>query len=168
MPNRVIKSRAPGGTTQLADMLASLLALELMAPSGRLYLISPRLGDMAVISSPFGQFRALMPEIGRTELRLSDALGALAARGSTVRVLYRPGDVHTDAFIARLAPDVERRGLARLDERGLVSERFYLRGSLEFDLGGVGAGDESVEMSTDPSDVSRALLEAEQLWGRAS
>jgi hypothetical protein len=109
-----------------------------------------------------------MPEIGRTELRLSDALGALAARGSTVRVLYRPGDVHTDAFIARLTPDVERRGLARLDERGLVSERFYLRGSLEFDLGGVGADDESVEMSTDPSDVSRALLDAEQLWGRAA
>lgn len=168
MPNRVIKSRAPGGATQLADTLASLLALELMEPGGRLYLISPRLGDMALIASPFGQFRALMPELGQTELRLSGALGALAARGSAVRVLYRRGDVHTDAFIARLAPDVERRGLDRLDERGLVSERFYLRGSLEFDLGGVGAGDESVEISTDPGDVARALLDAEQLWGRAA
>jgi hypothetical protein len=168
MPNQVIKSRAPGGATQLADTLASLLALELMAPGGRLYLLSPRLGDMTVVSSPFGQFRALMPELGQTELRLSGALGALAARGSTVRVLYRPGEAHTDAFIARLAPEVERRGLARLDERGLVSERFYLRGSLEFDLGGVSAGDESVEISTDPGDVSRALLDAEQLWERVA
>lgn len=168
MPNRVIKSRARGSATQLADTLASLLALELMAPGGRLYLISPRLGDISLIASPFGQFRALMPELGHTELRLSGTLGALAARGSAVRVLYRPGDVHTDAFIARLAPDIERRDLARLDERGLVSERFYLRGSLEFDLGGVGAGDESVEISTDPGDVARALLDAEQLWGRAA
>lgn len=166
MPNRVIKSRAPGGASQLADTLASLLALELLAPGGRLYLISPRLGDVTVVRSPFGQFRALMPELGRSELRLGDALGILAARGSRVRVVYRPGDAHTDAFVTRLAAEVERRPVARLDERGLVSERFYLRGSLEFDLGGVSAGDESVEVSTDPEDVSRALLDAEQLWRR--
>lgn len=167
MPNRVIKSRAPGGATQLADALASLIALELLAPGGRLYLISPRLGDMTVVTGPFGQFRALMPELGRSELRLGDALSVLAARGTKVRVLYRPGDAHTDVFIARLAPEVECRPVARLDERGLVSERFYLRGSLEFDLGGVSAGDESVEISTDPEDVSRALLDAEQQWSRA-
>jgi len=83
-------------------------------------------------------------------------------------VLYRPGDAHTDAFIARLAPEVERRAVARLDERGLASERFYLRGSLEFDMGGVSGGDEGVEITTDPADVSRALLDAEQLWGRDS
>jgi hypothetical protein len=167
MPNRVIKSRAPGGSSQLADALASLIALELLTPGGRLYLISPRLGDMTVVRSPFGQFRALMPELGRSELRLGDALGVLAGRGSQVRVVYRPGDPHTDAFVARLAPEVERRAAARLDERGLVGERFYLRGSLEFDLGGVSAGDESVEISTDPEEVSRALLDAEQLWRRA-
>lgn len=167
MPNRVIKSRAPGGASQLADALASLVALELLSPGGRLYLISPRLGDMAIVRSPFGQFRTLMPELGWSELRLGEALGVLASRGSKVRVLYRPGDTHTDAFVARLAPEVERRAVARLDERGLISERFYLRGSLEFDLGGVSAGDESVEISTDPEDVSRALLDAEQLWRRA-
>lgn len=167
MPNRVIKSRAPGGASQLADALASLIALELLSPGGRLYLISPRLGNMPIVRSPFGQFRALMPELGRSELQLGDALGVLAGRGSKVRVLYRPEDVHTDAFIARLAPEVERRPVPRLDERGLVGERFYLRGSLEFDLGGVSAGDESVEISTDPEDVSRALLDAEQLWRRA-
>lgn len=167
MPNRVIKSRAPGGASQLTDALASLIALELLAPGGRLYLISPRLGDMTVVRSPFGQFRTLMPELGRSELRLGEALGFLANRGSQVRVLYRAGDAHTDAFVARLSPEVERRSLARLDERGLVGERFYLRGSLEFDLGGVSAGDESVEISTDPEDVSRALLDAEQLWRRA-
>lgn len=166
MPNRVIKSRAPGGASQLADALASLLALELLAPGGRFYLISPRLGNMTVVRSPFGQLRALMPELGRSELRLGDALGYLASRGAQIRVLYRPGDAHTDAFVARLAPGVERRAVARLDERGLISERFYLRGSLEFNLGGVSTGDESVEISTDPEDVSRALLEAEQLWRR--
>jgi hypothetical protein len=166
MPNRVIKSRVPGGAMQLADSLASLFALELLSPGGRLYLISPRLGDMTVITGRFGQFRMLMPDLGRSELRLGDALNLLARRGSSVRVVYRPGDAHTDSFVARLAPEVERRPLERLDERGVVSEHFYLRGSLEFDLGGVSLGDESVEITTDPEDVSRALLDAEQLWRR--
>jgi|GEM_PF-1472572 hypothetical protein len=167
MPNRVIKSRVPGGATQLADMLTSLLSLELAKPSGRLYLISPRLGNMLVIASPFGQFRSLMPELSQTELRLSDVLVSLAMRGTSVRVLYRPGDVHTEAFIARLDPAVERRQLPRLEERGLITERFYLRGSLEFDLGGVSAGDESIEISTNSSDIGQALLDAQQLWERA-
>lgn len=166
MPNRMIKSRAPGGASRLADALASLLALELLSPGGRLYLISPRLGDIALLNSPFGQFRALMPELGRSELRLGAALGVLAARGAQVRVIYRPEDMHTESFISRLSTDVQRRAIERLDERGLVSERFYLRGSLEFDLGGLSAGDESVEISTDPADISRAMMDADQLWGQ--
>jgi hypothetical protein len=123
---------------------------------------------MRVLASPFGQFRALMPELGRSELRLGDVLDILAARGSAVRVLYRAGDTQTEAFVARLAPQVERRSVPQLDERGLITERFYLRGSLEFDIGGVGAGSESVEVSTDPADVSMALLDAEELWRRAT
>lgn len=166
MPNRVIKSRSLGGAVQLADCLASLLALELLVPNGRVYLISPRLGDMEILHSPFGQFRILMHELGQTRLRLGETLGILAARGSTVRVLYRPGDPQTEAFIGRLSREVERRPVDHLDERGLLSERFYLRGSLEFDLEGVSTGNESVEVTTEPGDVARALMEAEQLWGR--
>lgn len=166
MPNRQIPSYVPGGATHLADSITALFALELMSPGSRFYLISPRLGNMVVIPTPFGQFRALMPEFGRSELRLGDALNLLASRGGQVRVLYRSGDLQTDTFIAQLAPDVERRSRARLDERGLIGERFYLRGSFEFDLGGVSAGDEHVELSTDPADVARALLHAEHLWSR--
>ncbi|WP_124681930.1 hypothetical protein [Candidatus Viridilinea mediisalina] len=163
----MIKSRVPGGASQLADALASLIALELLVPGGRLYLISPHLGDMVLLKSPFGQFRALMPELGRSAIRLGESLGMLAARGTQVRVLYRPGDPDTDAFVAGLTHEVARRAVSRLDERGLISEHFYLRGSLEFDRGGISTGDESVEISTEPDDVARALLDAEQLWRRS-
>lgn len=168
MANRVIKSRMPGGTVQLADTLASLFALELMAPRGRLYLIFPRLGDIPLLSSSFGQFRALMPELGQTELRLSGALSALARRGAAVRVMYRPGDAPTESFIGQLSSDVERLAVPRLEERELIGESFYLRGSLEFSLDGVATGEESVEVTTDPADVARALMEADQMWRRSS
>jgi hypothetical protein len=165
--NRLIKARVPGGAAQLLDCLASLLALELMAPGGRLYLISPRCSDMTIIASPFGQFRAVMPMLGQTELRLSDALGSLANRGSLVRLLYRPGDPQTESFIGRLPSAVERQGVTRLEERALIGETFYLRGSLEFSMGGIAIGDESVELTTEADQVAQAMLEAEQLWRRS-
>jgi len=166
MANRLIKSRARGGAGQLSDCIASLIALELIAPGGRLYLISPHLGDMVLLLSPFGQFRALMPELGVAELRLSEALRSLAARGSRVRVMARAGATQTESFLARLGPTVGSRMVSRLDERGLIGERFYLRGSLEFTMDGVAAGDESVELTTDPAQVSQAMVEAEQMWRR--
>lgn len=164
MSDRVIKSRVRGGSAQLADCLAALLALELAAPGGRLYLISPRLGDMPLLDSRFGQFRALMPEMSRTELRLAETLNILAARGSDVRVLYRAGSPSSESFLSHLAPEVRTRAVAQLEERGLVGERFYLRGSLEFTLEGATAGAESVELTTEPAAVARALVEAEQIW----
>lgn len=167
MANRAIRSRVPGSTAQLADCLASLFALELLAPGGRLYLISPRLGDMVLLPSPFGQFRALMPDLGATELRLSDVLRSLAARGSQVRVISRAGDPPTEAFLDRLGPPIESRVTEHLDERGLIGEGFYLRGSLEFTLDGVASSDESVELTTDRADVARAMVDAEQMWRRA-
>ncbi len=164
MSDRVIKSRARNGAAQLADCLATLLALELARPGGRLYLISPRLGDMLLLDSRFGQFRALMPEMSRTELRLGETLNILAARGADVRVLYRAGSPQSEAFLSHLAPGVKTRAVAQLDERGLIGERFYLRGSLEFTLEGVAIGAESAELTTEPAAVARALLETEQLW----
>lgn len=166
MPNRVIRSHTLGGIRQLADSLTSLLALELLAPGGRLYLISPRLGEMTAITSILGQFRALMPELGQSEMRLGEVLNLLASRSTTVRVLYRPGDDQTNTFINSLSSKVERKEVHRLDERSLIGERFYLRGSLEFKLGGIDSQEESVEITTDEEEVARALLDAEQLWGR--
>lgn len=164
MANRMIKTRVRGGATQLLDCLASLFALELLAPGGRLYLISPRLGDMVLLDSPFGQFRALMPEIGQAELRLSDALRALAARGTQLRVLASAGEQQTEAFLSRLGAGVPTRQVNGLAERGLIGESFYLRGSLEFTSAGVAASEERVELTTDPAEVARALIEAEQMW----
>ena len=165
MANRMIKTRARGGAVQLLDCLASLFTLQLLAPSGRFYLISPRLGDMVLLESHFGQFRALMPQIGQTELRLSDALRALAARGTQLRVLASGGEQQTESFLARLGPEISARMISGLTERGLIGESFYLRGSLEFTSDGVATNEDRVELTTDPAEVARAMLEADQMWG---
>jgi len=67
MPNRSIKSKARAGSLQLTDCLSSLFALELMYPSPEIYLISPWISNVTLISNrskhqQTEEFLNLLPE----------------------------------------------------------------------------------------------------------
>ena len=164
MPNRVIKSRARTSSIQLAECLASLLALQLMAPSPVLYLISPWITDMPLIRNRAGQYRAIMPEMSKDMLSLADVLNALAERDVQIRIISRPYHQLTEDFIRKLPHTIERKTSNTLHEKGLITEQFYLRGSMNFTYSGVNLNDESVELTTDPAAVATALIEAQQRW----
>ena len=164
MPNRSIKSKARASSLQLTDCLSSLFALELMCPSPEIYLISPWISNVTLVSNRFGQFRAIMGDSGESDLRLATLLKVLAERGVQVRVMYRSKHQQTEGFLNLLPENVERRGIETLHEKGLISYHFYLRGSMNFTYSGVNLNDERVELTTDPQDVALALLEARQRW----
>jgi hypothetical protein len=164
MPNRVIKAHARDSAMQLSDCLSSLAALELLAPSDEVYLISPWIGDVQLLDNRFGQYRALAPDGGRRRLTLSAFLGTLAERGARVRLICRADDAPTDGLLRRLPPGVEARNFDRLHEKGLVTASYYLRGSMNFTYSGINLNEESVELTTEPETVTRALLEARALW----
>lgn len=164
MPNRSIKSKARTGSLQLADCLSSLFALELMCPGPEMYLISPWISNIALISNRFGQFRAIMGDSGEGDLRLATILHTLAERGVKVRIMHRSKHQQTEEYLNLLPENIERRGIETLHEKGLITHNFYLRGSMNFTYSGVNLNDESVELTTDPQDVALALLEARQRW----
>lgn len=165
MPNRVIKSSTRTSTTQLADCLGSLFAIEFLAPSPEIYLFSPWLSNVQLVTNRFGQFRSIMPQLSGTDLRLADILVALAERGTRVRVVYKPDQLQTDDFLRRVAGSVETRACETWHEKGLITEHFYLRGSMNFTYSGVNVNDESVELTTEPHAVALALANAAQQWG---
>lgn len=164
MPDRIIKSRARSSSVQLTDLLRSLMSLELMAPSQSLYLISPWISDMSLVDNRFGQFRAIMPEMGKAQLGLVDVLKTLSERGSQVRVMYRPGVSQTRNFLDRLPAVIERREIEHLHEKGFICNHFYLSGSMNFTYSGVNINEESIELTTDPEKVAGALMEAQHMW----
>ena len=164
MPNRHIKSSARNSSPQLTDCLCSLLALELLSPSPELYLFSPWLSDMPLLSNTFGQFRAIIPEATEGQVRLAVILATLAERGAQVRLLCRPDQPTTEDFLRKLPPTIVVKQANTLHEKGLISSHFYLRGSMNFTFSGVNLNDEHVELTTDPEQVALALLEAQQRW----
>lgn len=164
MTQRVIQSRARHGTVQLLECVQSLFALELLLPSPVLYLMSPWIGDIVVITDRVGTFRDLMPEQGLRELRLSTVLGILSDRGSDVRVITRPGEVINSEFLRRLPVGVQVRFHQYLHAKMLITNTFVVKGSMNFAYSGVRINEESATISVAPDEISQALLEAGQTW----
>jgi len=164
MLNRIIKSIARKSSIQLTDCLSSLLALELLSPSQVLYLFSPWISDVLVLSNTFGQFRPLIPELSENDVRLAPLLNILAERGSQIRLLCRPDQPYTDDFLRKLSATVDVKRVETLHEKGLINDHFYLRGSMNFTFSGINLNDEHVELTTEPHEVALALAEAQQRW----
>ncbi len=164
MLNRTINSVARSGGVELAECLRSVFALELMVPSPELYLISPWISDMPLLSNRFGQMRAVLGEAGPDQLGLAAVLITLAERGVQIRIICKPGQVSTDDFLRKLPSVIEYRMVETLHEKGLISAHCYLRGSMNFTYSGMSLNDEHIELSTEPSAVARALTEARRRW----
>lgn len=165
MPNRVIKSTAHAAGQTLSDTLGSLFALELLAPSRTIFLTSPWITDFVVLDDSFGQFRALLPE-ANGQVRLSAMLNALAEQGTAIHILSQPNTSRD--FLQRLHPHIQCKLRQNLHEKSLLTDHFYLRGSMNFTHSGLNRNDEHVELSTEPSDLAQARVAAQALWQEVS
>lgn len=119
---------------------------------------------MRIIDNTSGQFRVLAYEIGMKKIGLSEILKILASKGTKVKIITKPNQSFTEDFIRRLDNDIEIRKVETLHEKGLVTNHFYLRGSMNFTYSGVNLNDEHIEITSDPKQVALALHEADRLW----
>lgn len=161
MPNRTIKSSAHASGQILRDALGSLFALELFAPSQSIYLISPWITDFVLLNNSFGQFRVLLPE-NEGSIRLSVVLNGLVSQGTDIYVITRPYENHD--FLSRLDNAIRLKLAPNLHEKTLLTDHFYLRGSLNFTYSGLNRNDEHAELSTDRDDLAQARVAAKAVW----
>jgi hypothetical protein len=165
MPNRVIKSTAHAAGQTLSDTLRSLFALELFAPSQIIFLTSPWITDFVVLDNSFGQYRALLPDVNG-QVRLSAMLNSLAEQGTTIRILNQTNTSRD--FLQRLHPSIQCKARQNLHEKSLLTDHFYLRGSMNFTHSGLNRNDEHVELSTESDDLAQARVAAQALWQEVS
>ena len=78
---RIFRSSSTSNA-EIRELLESLFAAELLAPSRCLWLVSPWLSDLHLLDNRAGAFSALDPQWGSRQLRLADLLGRNADGGS--------------------------------------------------------------------------------------
>ena len=168
--------RAVGrSSNQVADVLQSLFATELLSPSKCLWLVSPWISDAPILDNSAGGFISLEPSWGYRGVRLSEALGRLASIGTQIVIATRPDDLN-DHFIASLHNRVESLGVpdkvvvhraqeGNLHEKGFLSDRCYLAGSMNFTYKGIVINEEMITISTHSQDLAEVRLTYHRRWG---
>lgn len=161
--DRLIYRRASG--RQIADLLVMAFAAETLAPSRKLWLVSPWISNLVVLDNRADQFVSLQPAWSRTTVPLASLLVHLASLGTRVRVVTR-NDPHNRAFRFELGRLAESAGVEvpvrledRLHAKGLVTDRFALWGSMNFTNNGVEFNEEFVQFTTDKTKMAQFATE---------
>lgn len=164
MSTRRIATRGGGQTRLVNDLLQTLLVTELLDPSSELLVLSPWISDIVVIDNSAGQFKSILPGMPARPIRFTEVLVELARRGSQVRIIMRDDDKNT-AVRTRIK-DLQASGphpeiLIRhnFHDKGLLSDRFHVHGSMNFTFYGQAVNEEGVTVTSDPDAIARARLD---------
>ena len=147
------------GARQVSDLLQVIFASEILSPSTRLWIVSPWISDIPVLDNRTNTFSSLVGQWGRRQVPLSAMLGYLARRGTRLLVATRP-DTHNRDFLNQLrlqGADEERviiREAEALHEKGILGDRYYLSGSMNFTRNGISFNEEVVHFFTAASSVA--------------
>jgi hypothetical protein len=158
-------------------MIRTLFALSLLEADRTrpAYFCSPWMSDFPVFDNAFGEFAPLFPESSdQRQIRFSDFLIELAS-ATEVRIVTIRSET-SRAFLAN--PRIARhRGIHvcfaddSLHEKGILTPRFYLEGSMNITFMGVRVRQEKLLLHSDRTQDGRgaiglAYLEFDRRWAQ--
>lgn len=148
------------------ELLSMVLAEELLLPSKTLYLSAPWVSDIVVFDNSTGQFEGLNPEWNRREIRLIEVLVAIASNDTPLDIRVRP-EPHNLPFGKRLKAALADVGLADsltwveipdYHTKGLLTDRVWISGSMNFTERGIGLNAEYLTVDFNPATIAATRL----------
>ena len=158
-----------GQSLALVDLIQTVFAAELLAPSRPLWIASPWISNAELIDNSGRQFAGLVSTWASRPIRLTEVLLAHVARGGEVIIVTRDVDINRP-FLAELAASFDGDGAVKIiltdviHEKGITGESFTLDGSMNLTYTGLRIKEEYVVLSTSPEVVARRRLEFLHRW----
>ncbi|MCY6493406.1 phospholipase D-like domain-containing protein DpdK [Leptolyngbya sp. GGD] len=154
---------------QLPDLLQTILVAELIAPSQCLWLVSPWISDIPIIDNTANTFLSLEPAWYRSKIRFSQVLATLTQQGTTVCIATRY-DLHNNSFLETLKAKADSNylNLHRAEElhtKGILSDSFFLSGSMNFTFNGITVNQEMLSYETDLATIAEQKINFRERWG---
>jgi phosphatidylserine/phosphatidylglycerophosphate/cardiolipin synthase-like enzyme len=144
------------------ELLQTIFAAELLAPSRFLWLVSPWMRDIPVLDNTTGSFSALCPDFPPTEVRLSLVLRQLLARGSRLVIAARPDPGNSQIYDSLRGVGDEGALVfhqrAELHAKGIVGDAFSLVGSMNLTYNGLDRLTEMLIFETNRTSVDQLRL----------
>ena len=161
MSNRIIKSH--GGSFRLLDALKSLIILEVLNPSEEIYFFSPWITNAPIIKNR-KKVNDLFPFAEGENITLKRFIRHCIWRGSRVRIISKVEGENTKIFYNDLKKEIDFKRLKQEHEKGLITDNFYIHGSMNFTYSGIYINGEKVRITTEESEINQALLSAKAMW----
>lgn len=164
---RMVRTRPRNGLA-IGDVLSAAIVSELCWPSDELWLVSGWVTDIPVLNNADRQFDAVMGAEPRSQMTLSEVLGALTRRGTSLHIALREED-HNQLFIDRVtrasvADALHIYSSPDLHEKMMVGWSWVLKGSMNFTWNGVQRNEESLEFEVGQAEAARQRLELRTRW----
>lgn len=155
-------------------MLQTLFVIELLDPSDPLWIVSPWVSDVEILDNRVEQVRGLVPDLPPRWIRLGEILHRIMLVGGSV-VLATRGDPHNLLFTDQLQRRAAESGLAErisvhhapeLHEKGILTKRLHLSGSMNLTYNGLRRLEESIQLNADSESLARVRHNYEDRWRR--
>jgi hypothetical protein len=174
MRSRSLRTSAFSSREELTDALQALFVAELLKPSAPMWIVTPWISDVVVIDNRSGLFTGLLPDLPQRPIRLAEVLVNLLQRSGAVVIACRPDD-HNRLFVEQLQGRVAAEGgfngrltcryANELHEKGILSGKVLLSGSMNLTYNGIRRLEESILITNDTDAVARARHAYEDRWG---
>lgn len=168
MPSRYNHSRL--SFRQVPDLLRAIFVAELLTPSRCMWLVSPQISDIPVLDNTTNSFKWLEPSWRRSPILLSQILTTLTLRGTIVHVATPPYK-HNCSFIEALLVKADGfnchvHSTEKLYSKGILGDRYYLGGSMNFTYKGITVNEEGLTYDTSPQVIANQQLIFASRWKR--
>lgn len=171
--SRQLRTTAVARREELADVLQTLMVSELLSPSDPLWIVSPWISDVELLDNRVDQFSGLVPDLSSRWVRLGEILTRTIAGGGSVVIATRPDD-HNMRFVKSFERSIESSGgidrltvrfASDLHEKGVLTDRIHLSGSMNLTFNGLRRLEEAVQVNSDPEAIARVRHSYEDRWG---
>jgi hypothetical protein len=171
---RLLHKTSGRSRNEAREVLEFFFLAELLSPSRCLWIVSPWLRDVTLFDNRAGAFATLFPDLPRRELRLTDALRELMARGTRVLLVTRPppddgnvGRIMEESAIASgRSSQLMVHNRPESHTKGIVGDQAAIVGSMNFTHNGLDVQIEYVQLTTDGEPLSKLQLEFASTYGR--
>ena len=160
---RQIFLHGPMGQRQFREVLGGQMAGLIIKPE-LIWLVSPWLSDFTLLDNRSGNWDALEPAWGSREVGFNEILARAVNGGCQLRVVTRD-DSKNKGFVSqlknRLDSKVDMKILMSepLHTKGLLTSKFFLKGSMNYTFTGANKNDEHLTLSCDKNVISEAMIE---------
>lgn len=168
MTLRHILKSATTAPREAQKILSMVLAEELLIPSRTVFLAAPWISDIVIFENSVGNFDGLNPEWGHKEIRLIEVLSSIVANNTRLVIRVRPNTPQNEKFKSRLSIKLLDAGLLDLLDwaevpdfhtKGLLTDRVWIGGSMNFTNNGIDVNAESLIVDFDPEKVAGLRIE---------